>query len=104
MDTVYESNPRASGLLRRWGEGGHPRKTGTRKGSLGGQKSTEKRWPLPSSRARGSVMGVESEKAGWRAEELEGGDKPLIVMAIPAKLRGRFKVSALGRCSLLLGS
>ena len=30
-----------------------------------------------------------------RAEKLKGRDKPLVVMAIPAKLRGRFEVGAL---------
>ena len=65
MDTVYESKSEGVWGCCEGGErGGNPIKTGTRKGGLGGPRSTEKRWPLPSSRVRGSVMGVESERAG----------------------------------------
>ena len=59
-------NPRASGVAAKVGRGGHPRKTGTRTGGLGDPKSTERRWPLPSSRVRGNAMGAESGREGWR--------------------------------------
>ena len=36
-------------------------------------------------------------------KKLEGGYEPFMIVAISAKFRGRFKVSALGRSSLLLG-
>ena len=63
MDAVYESESEGFlGLLQKLGEGGHPTKTGTRKGGLGDPKSTDRRWPLPSSRVRGNVMGAESER------------------------------------------
>ena len=59
-------NPRASRVAAKVGRGGHPTKTGKRKGGLGDPKSIERRWLLPSSRVRGNVMGARSERGGWR--------------------------------------
>ena len=67
------------------GVGGRPIRTGKRREGLGDRKSTGRKWPR-------------------RAEKLEGGYEPFIIVAISAKFRGRFEIIALGRGSFLLGS
>ena len=59
-------NPRASGVAANVGSGGHPIGTKKRREGPGDRKSTERRWPLPSFLAHGSVVGVKNEIAGWR--------------------------------------
>ena len=105
MDTVYESKSEGFwGCCESWERGGTPQRQEREQEVLEIRRVLRGDGPFPALEFVVMQWAQRAGEKGGGAEKLKGRDKPFIVMAVPANLKGRFEVSALGGSSLLLWS